>query len=112
MAISSDQQSKDKESEDTDDNADRGAADHIADEVYARQDPCQSDGCRQTQHDDAEGGVDVEEAHRDDERAHGMAGRKALSQRVFVDRGRIIIYLIRTLRVDRQSYHGDQDQRA
>ena len=112
MAISTDVLSKDKESDNTDDNADRGAADHIADEVYARQDPCQPDGSRQTQHDDAECGVDIEESHRDDERAHGMAGRKALSQRVLVDRGCVIIHLIGSLGVDDQPYHRDQNQRT
>ena len=65
--------SKDKESEDTDDDADRGAADHVADEVNARQDTRQTDRGGHTQHDDAEGRIDIQERHRDDERAHGVA---------------------------------------
>ena len=103
-------ESKDKESEDTDDDTDCGAAHDITDEVYARQDPCQSDGGRQTQHDDAEVDVDIKKCHRDDKRAHGMTRGKALSRGFFLDGGRVIVYFIRSLRVDDRPNHRDQDQ--
>ncbi len=55
-----------EESEDADENADQRAADNVTDEVHAGYHSDDGDHRGDSQHDDADGRLDIQKSHRDD----------------------------------------------
>ena len=55
-----------EESEDADENADQRAADNVTDKVYAGDHSDDGDHRGDSQHDDADGWLDIQKSHRDD----------------------------------------------